>query len=324
MSSSEATEHPGSKLAKQERPLASGADFVSPLQLLRQIWGGKWVMLIVFICSIACAAWILKHSVPLYVATLTIGPAGPLPLSSSPTRNANNESVLAAVLSGGGSRALSPFLLLTETLGSVTLAERLQGKYALLQVFYRDEWDPASQTWHEPPGINDTFDARLNRFFGLPVWTAPSSIRLAEHLKGSIKIIATRGGLTQLEYLHRDPQFAAQLLQRVFGEADDLIRSQERAKTLANLDYIKRQLDIITAREHRDALTVTLVQLERNMMSIESTLPFAATVMDGPVAGENPISPNLRRTFAIAAAVGLLAGAALAWLWSIVPLPWRR
>ena len=80
------------------------------------------------------------------------------------------------------------------------------------------------------------------------------------------------------------------------------------------LAYIESKLATVTVAELRLSLVELLSNQEKRMMMIKVDLPFAARIIQPPVASEDPTFPKPFLALALAVAGGLFVGVFLVFL----------
>lgn len=224
---------------------------------------------------------------PQYKASMIVMPeSGSVGVSNSV---AQIGSVLGINVQNSGSG--TTFDRLELMIGSLRLAERLQEKFGLLQMIYASSWDEDGGKWIEPTAAQLEQQNRLARFLGLPVepWHAPDTETLANFLRGALQF--ERAGskrFIEVSVKNRDPDFALQLLELVYEEADAVLREADLSESKERMIYINARLAQAKLVDSRQALIGLLTSEERRAMLLETDLPYAARIIDLPFVSKSP------------------------------------
>jgi uncharacterized protein involved in exopolysaccharide biosynthesis len=152
-----------------------------------------------------------------------------------------------------------------------------------------------------------------DRVFGLPNWTAPSTSRLADYLREEVAVSEFgSSGLREITFTHRDPEFALQLLRRLYAAADENLRQDALERSRQYIAYLELRLRSVAVAEHRAALGALLGDEERKRMLIEADVPFAARVVSPVGVSELPTQPKVIGTLIVALLAGLFLGVLIA------------
>ncbi|OAI44860.1 hypothetical protein AYO42_00665 [Rhizomicrobium sp. SCGC AG-212-E05] len=195
------------------------------------------------------------------------------------------------------------FQLFIESMRSRDLANDIAKNHDIMVALYGDQWDPITQTWHEPPaGKMAGFKLWLRGLLGLAPtqpWHAPNGENIQGFLSSSLQLIQDprKTYMLTLKLTSGSRDFSIKFLNVLVKTADERLRRKavERAQTYIN--YLTAKLATVTVSEHRDALTQSLGEQERYAMVASSGKPFAAEVFQSPWASNLPESPSPRQTF---------------------------
>lgn len=239
----------------------------------------RWaIFLVACLVMAAGAVGYVYMATPLYKASATVGPS----TSSSNSNKASSLNLpfgLGAALGDGGSSTLHKQFL--QTLSSYDIAAQLAAD---------KEMGPRIAE----PDEGEKITAGL----------------MGEKLKGLLSVNKLRNTpledttFTEVTFLHKDPAFAQQVLQRIFAIADGIIRAQVRETKTAQREALLRSLEQTTNSYQRDALVKNLLEVEHELMTSMTDAPFTYRVIESLHAGEHPASP--RRLLILAGA--LVAG----------------
>ncbi len=213
------------------------------------------------------------------------------------------------------------------TFGSLVLAHQLNDKYDILHRIYGGEWNEATQqwSWSPPQGGRAELEASIRSRLHLGTWTAPTIESVAANLKSSVRV--EQMGTTQfyrITYRHTDPQFALWLLGVVYREADELLRTQDRASAIERKRYLESQVTTTPSIEGKAMLNGMLSTEVRRLMLLDSSAPYAAQIVEPLYVSNQPSTPDLVRDFGVGVVGWALAGAFLVVLYSLIRTPQRR
>ena len=289
--------------------LRSEQGAMSLAEVLGVLWWGKWIIALVVALTVGATALYIKDTIPEYTARMVVAPLGaagesgisnniPTPLRRSVT------SLL------GASYETTEFDKLRAVLHSIPLAERLQEKYRLLQVFHPGMWDAKAGRWHPPPP--DDWFSRLKKSvrsaLHIPGLRPPDIPLLAGYLQ-QIQVEPFEDTSLRMLYLdHHDPQLAAYLLDLAFREAEEVLRQRKIDQYRAQLDYVRNRIQKITVVEHRVVLINLMGSIERQIMAVQANQPVAGEIMRPVWVDPWPSRPRSEIILTWSTVVGLLLG----------------
>jgi len=279
----------------ERRVLVATDELVDLRFLFGALWRGKYVIMLCALAGLAYGVWRMTSFVPEYVAKMIVMPSDPgdgaAPGGSA--RQQGGELAAAFGITRPGPKTASTFDRLRVLLSSVTLAERLQAKYGLMQRVFRGSWDPASGRWLRPQGERFESIEGIRAYLNLSTWSEPTLQRLAGYI-GSGVVIEEVEDTTfySLSFAHTDPAFAQEILERVYREADDLLRAQDIERTTRYRDYLQGQLEATSTVEMRVGLVQLLLRQESVAMMLQSDLPYAARIIEPTTVSDQPTAPN--------------------------------
>lgn len=305
------------------RPDAVGAG-----EILARLWAGKWLILAAALIGLFLAGiWLKTLTGPQYAASMVIAPAnesGTEALAKQLSSASNAPILPLAGLSLGPSDVATSFDRFVAHLTSVTMAERLEQDHGVLRRIFARDWNAERGEWMHRAGVVGAVVGEIERFFGVESWRSPTAVTLANFLKRRVVVYPVgRTGLRTVRIQLSDPALARDLLDWIYTEADRLIREEDRARTKAELDYLRDRFEKETVAEYRDSLIKLIAEREQRLMVIELDLPFVAERIEGPTASETPVSPKPME----ALFVGLIAGSFVGLIAVLVlldPRRWRR
>lgn len=284
------------------------------LRYLFGVWlRWSWVLVLLGAIGVYMGVSDLQGRVPVYVAKMTVLPD----LGGNTGGSGQVGSVLGGLglqLGGGASTNFDRMKVLVR---SLTLAEILQKKYGLMQERFAGSWDSATGTWKRP--IGDAFERqqRIRRFFGLSQWSEPNIETLAKSVGGAVKFEKDKDGpFWEVRVTDASREDALRLLTIAYSEADELLRQQDRFESQQRRRYLETQLGGLTNVDVRQALIGLMSNEQRRAMMLESSLPYAARIIEPPYVSNTPEEPNVRIIIALPAigmvGLGLLAITAIA------------
>lgn len=301
------------------RPALDDDVVIDLRHLAAALWRGKWVILAMVLVAIGLGIDRLHSYVPRYMAKMVVSPSlssDPSMLGGAAGRGAQLNALAGlAGLSIAGQAEATTFDRLKEAFKSFELAQTLDRKYGLFMRVYGGSWDPETKTWVRPEGWRFELDQKIAAFLRQPTWSPPNMESLARYVGGALTVTETKDSpFIEITVLHRDPEFALNLLKIAYDEADQLLREQDRREVNQRRNYIEERLSRTSLSDMRQVLLALMAQEERSAMLLESDLPYAARVIEPPFVSSTPmaLSPPLEiglRVFAaIAISVALIAG----------------
>jgi uncharacterized protein involved in exopolysaccharide biosynthesis len=242
--------------------------------------------------------------------------------------------------SGGGSRGLSQlsglasianlslpstqsevqFQLLIDSIRSRDLANDIAKNQDIMIALYGGEWDPISETWHEPPaGTMSGIKSWIRNLLGLAPtlpWHAPNGENVQGFLSTNLQVTQDprKTYMVTLTLTSHSRDFSIRFLNLLVKTADERLRQKALERSRTYINYLTAKLNTVTVAEHRDALTQALGEQERYAMVASSGKPFAAEVFQSPWASNLPSSPSPRQVFLIRMVLGAVGGLAFALL----------
>jgi uncharacterized protein involved in exopolysaccharide biosynthesis len=228
---------------------------------------------------------------PKYVATMSVLPeAG---LDSSPNQSSAAIGFLGQLGLGVSNRDTTTFERLRLIMGSPALADKLQEQYRLLQKVFAPAWDQERGQWRTPEGKRFVIGQEVRRFFNLPLWSEPTTESLASYIRSQIRVKREKESpFFQFRFEHPDRELAKALLQIVFTSADEFVRTQDKISLVERREYLQTKLQQAAIAELRLGLVNALLAEERKWMLLNSTLPYAARVVDPMHVSAQPTAPD--------------------------------
>lgn len=133
---------------------------------------------------------------------------------------------------------------------------------------------------------------------------------LSEYLRKHVHIEPVSGtsSLRYLSYMHPDKKFAAELLKKVHGNADEMIRERVLEETNQRIEYLENALVKTNNPEHRRSLTDLLMEQERGKMALSIEQPYAATIIEPAYVSRRAYWPDPCIIYPVFILVGLFLG----------------
>jgi hypothetical protein len=232
----------------------------------------------------------------------------------SPLGNLGGLAALAGANLPGRDDA-SPFSLYLEALRTRGVAEDAARDRLILRGAFPKDWDGAAGQWRKPNSVVGAVADEVKSALGLPVyaWRAPTAAALQKFMGDNVVITQIpKKSLASISIEHEDPAFARRLLAAIHLAGDEQLRRRSLARSTAYIDYIARQLPLISIVEQRAALSRILSEQEKQRMIASAGVPFAADPFSPITVSPRPTSPKPILVLAIALIGGLFVGAALA------------
>jgi hypothetical protein len=270
-----------------------------------------WIIPIFTIVGLYMGIQSAHEFVPKYQATMIIAPRAQSGVVSSQTQATglkNVVSLLAGNSGGGGNALLDRMRLL---MGSQQLAKKLDEKYGMLRTVYAGQWDADKGEWRKRSEDDLTWREKVDQYLNVHGSLPPGPEALARYVGGVLVFdeIKETSFLT-VKVEHEDRDRALELLQQVYWAADELLREQDKVKTLERISYLQSRIEATSIAGLRTALTSALVSAEQNAHLMSGGLPYAADVIDPPFVSDMKTKPSLIKVVAapavIATALGIL------------------
>lgn len=268
------------------------ADNVIDLRVVLRAWlRFWWVFILLALIGAYFGVQDMRSRTPVYTARMTVLPESGI----GSVGQALGQLGSALGVNIQNQQTNPNFERLQAVVGSISLATELQRKYGLMQVIFAGSWDKNTQSWIRPTGDEFERRERMRAFFNLPAWRPPDIEALATYLGGAIDFTRKQSPSTLVDVTlqHADSQFALQLLDLVYREADNLLRTQDLAEVRSRRQYIEGQLAAATNLDARQALISLLASEQRRAMLLESDLPYAARIIQPPYASNAFVERNI-------------------------------
>lgn len=282
--------------------------------LLQIIWAHRLAVLVSMLVALGAALAYLHLATPLYTGELKVTPSNnAVAPSATSLGNLGGLASMAGLTSSGGEP--TKFDLFLEMLTTREVADQLAADPKILRTVFEGEWDEQSRRWRKPESTVADLRRLLGQLAGerqLP-WEPPSGERLQQHIIKNLKITRStqKNPVTYIRYDARDPRFAEYLLHRLSRTADHTVRRRVLREGREYISYLESRLPNVVAPDQREALVEILGEQERRLMMASSGVPFAASVIERPLAPRTPSKPRVPVVLAVALIIGTVAGAGL-------------
>lgn len=294
------------------------SDFIGAIKRRSRIlWGSILLGLV-----LGCVYMIVTK--PLYTVTMVVGPA---PSSSGKVAGtaASSLSSASSALSGILGTTTSPTQIapmdeFMQLILSPRVAQQIIDKDpTVLQTFFAKQWDPVKKEWHPPLALFPIIQRSVYAIFGLPGWSKPSAQTLATYLVANLTIAEVSTTAMQTISINvPKPAFGVAFFKHLRSEADLIVRQEAQDLADKQIDYLQQKLNQTQQLDQRQMLLGLLQSQVMTRMSINSSLPYAATIIQQPIASDLPTSPNPFIVLTIAVIVGFLLGVFFAMLATLI------
>jgi hypothetical protein len=274
------------------------------------VWRLKWAVVLAAAAGLLVAVLYLNLATPKYEASLRITPASS---TSGGVGGAlgriGNLAAIAGVQVRQGSEGAAPFELYLDRLRSRDLAVALARNDDIMRTVFESEWDPATRSFRDSPGLLRPLRGLVYGIAGQPVqpWDPPGPARLQEYLATAIRVTPPAPKdppITTLLIRHRDPAFAKRLLEAVHVQADSDVRAQSLARARQYSAHLAEKLATTDVAEHRRTLSEALLEQQRAVMMATATGAYAAMPTESAVTSRRPVTPQV----IVALGLGLILG----------------
>jgi hypothetical protein len=278
----------------------------------------RWRLLLIFTCIGASTglaiAWAQE---PRYVASMTISSLG---MGDAPMQvgiSTGGSGVLQALrgISGAGAASLGDgdYAYFISLLNSDRTARKLLRNAAFLKLLFPGEWNSDRQIWSREPTLLSNLSALYNSIFFRRGYIPPDTARVKERLG---KVMSVQFDIETSQHVisvrSRSCATSRTILQTVFQDADSVIKSEKSTRYQENIAYLESKIAQPNNVPLREELTSALVLQYMRQISVSSTLPLAARVIDGPGCAPKPALPQPVPYTIVGMLVGL--GVAFAYL----------
>ena len=254
----------------------------------------------------------LHFMVPMYVASLQVAP-----VQSSGNDLGSRLGGLSSLASMAGvnlpqGEGGNLYRLYLAGVYSRSTAEALSKRTDIMSELYAGEWDPATQTWHEPPAsLQGNVIWGVKAVLGLRQypWQPPDGARLQEYIGRFVAVDQDpKKPVATISYNSSNPEFAVRFLGALHRVIDDQLRARSIVRSQQYIKYLTDRLPTVTNAEHREAVADILSNQEKMMMMTSAAGAYAAEPFGPPSAGGKPASPVSSKILMAFMAVGGVLG----------------
>lgn len=245
----------------------------------RFLWRYKITYVIALSLAIFSAIIIWQSATPVYEAELILAPADPLD-SNMLARNGGLAGFgISGLLGAQEDTRVQVFKELTK---SQNVASAISTDSKLMNILFQENWS-GEQKIVKPNSILE--------WLGLSPKSNLKSVmaRLEDDLT---YVTLDQGPLTKMKFRHPSPDNAKEIVSFVHRQAEQLIREQEREKSIARAEYLNSRLSETNQTYQREVLIELFKESEQKTMLVENELPIAVAIVDGPYASLSPIWPK--------------------------------
>jgi LPS O-antigen subunit length determinant protein (WzzB/FepE family) len=257
---------------------------------------------------------------PEYEATLIVAPTSGASTQASGGALAQVSRSLGIQVSAQSEA--STFDRVRLLIGSPQFVAYLDERHSIMLRLLRNAWDEATGEWIKPSGRRFKFEQRIRAAVHLPTWRAPSLESVADHLRSAIVFTRKEDqpAFITVSYKHADAAMARWVLETVFYEGDNYLRSEDRRKTEKRVEYLRQQIGVQNL-DFRAMFLSMLAEQERNLMLLSADNLYAAEVSRPIHVSPTPSAPDLVRDFGVIVVGWTLAGALLVLFISLIRRP---
>lgn len=263
--------------------------------------------------GVVCALLYLHNASPRYRATLLVTPVQ----SIGTAPNFLNQQLGSFAGFVGSSPTDSDFQLYLETMRARIIADRLSNDDSLMHTLFADQWNKVANRWEAPSGFFTLLKTFIKRGLGFPTyeWQPPAGPEVADFIAKNVGISQSRNNkIVVITLLHSDREFAVNFLSKLDEEADGYVKTATLRRTDQYIDYLTRQLEVVTIGELRQALIGTLGEQEKLKMMASADVSYAAQKVGPTFASAMPVEPRVSVVIFLGAFLGLLVGTVSCWL----------
>ncbi|MBF0560416.1 MAG: hypothetical protein HQL37_00090 [Alphaproteobacteria bacterium] len=275
-----------------------GADEISLSELFSSIARGWKIVLVAVIMSTGTAVWLSANQPLVYRAEMRV-----TPLDNDNTHIAGG--TLTSLL-----RPNTPtnFNHMLQLLHSRRLAQEIMSRPELSDVIFNPLWQRQPDgTWvrTKPYGLAHRLKARFLKWFGIKIDDRPSVAIVENFLAGTLTYVGEeKSDVVTISVSAGSPELATNMLENYVALTDGLIRKEKIKDNQAYLSYLAKKIENVTLAEHRVNLITLSLDIERQLMSLESNRPVAMQVLDPAQSNIEPFSPTpIKNIF-----IGIIAG----------------
>lgn len=191
-----------------------------------------------------------------------------------------------------GSAASADFTSFQNRLKTGEVAKQILDQPTLLQGLFYKDWNEKAQKWDggDKPSLAQTRKKIQDAIIIRPVGTT---------------------ALISIAYHHPDPAFAVNFLNALFQKTDIVMKAQLQKRANTRIAYLQQRLKEPQTRDQEAALVAMLKEQEHLKMISAIDVPYAAIMLEAPIASAKSVSPNKTILILTLTILGALSGCAL-------------
>lgn len=176
--------------------------------------------------------------------------------------------------------------------------------------FFPDKWNmEGSGSWRRPVGFKASIRAALNRYIGIPSWTAPAAEPVLGLFDSRVRITANDAGRSHtVSFYSAHPKTAYEALSVLLRSADKILRRRGQKASTDKLTFLRQQLYDEKLVEVRTALANEMGKefVTSSMLAGQTT--YAYEVLKDESVGTSPAWPRPLLSLAISVVAGIFIG----------------
>ena len=281
-------------------------DTLTLRDLFVYIWRRKLMLLILNVAGVILTIISLMASRPVYTASMVVGP----PAGSTSASTLSSLAGLAGVRSdssstGPGGLQPSDFLSLFR---SQALVSAIDDKTGLRRRIFAAAWDAKHKRWDmSPKGAKAWIKASVRTLVGKPIADQPTYTDTATWLTQNITITYDQpDNQWTISTNSTNPKFALWLLQTLYNQTQDYLKTRLRTQSLSEKAYLNRRLSEVTVEDYRQALLAMLSDQEKSLMLLDSNAPIAARIIVPATVTDSPTAPSITLTLVLGALISIV------------------
>lgn len=255
----------------------------------------------------------LATTKPKYTATLVVGPTQEQ-FTSSPSNQLDRGAM--SLLSGGGllsgPRTISPYDAFLKTIQTREIAEKLYADPKIRDQLFPGAWDEKTHSWHEPFDLKALAIKPLYALLGRNYPTHPTVSTVEVMLKNYVGLsMIDRGPMYTLSYASPNRDFAMNLLTMIVKAADTSVKEKNRRQVLEHINILKARMQSLDVVDYRSQFANLRMDQEKQLLVLQGDADFAASIVIGPSAPDNPDVPRLSVTVTLFIVIFFMLGVSI-------------
>jgi hypothetical protein len=254
----------------------------------------------------ACTCVYLKETTPLYEAKITITARA----VGDDAINGSKLLDLGALGGLAGSKRLTNYDRVIAILISNDTASEFLTHNELMARFFPGKWSTeGSGSWRRPSGFAADIRGAINRFIGIPAWTAPAAEPVLDLFDSRVRITANDSGRSHtISFYSAHPQTAYEALNILLKSADRILRKRGQKASTDKLAFLRQQLNDEKLVEVRTALANEMGKefVTSSMLAGQTT--YSYEVLKDESVGTRPAWPRPLLSLMLAIVAGMIIG----------------